>query len=1143
MIKKYQHIRERLDRTIDDFFNKLNLASLDQIIGQLKGYQFLCWIMASIIWGCLLIITIFPFHNLNHSFVVWWTLNAALLVASFVINRMLFNLISRKVGDGYSSDERMELMQDILKTADKQTAVLFGSIFEMPIVFTLIPYMEFLLDHPTMYKGMTRAQAEMITGSSMFTRIILFSLPIVLTVYLYSRQRDSILSYQSSLDYFLSKYEWHSKKLHNLLSGGPKPSYAPDIKLGISIETGDYVYQDQNSRRQNSVWFGPIGAGKTSTIFIPQIAQDILSYIQYIRDYKKISNDPTWMKSRGIAFKYLNGFNVIDPTNDLCKDVYELCMKMGVPKDRVIWIDPENKRTPGLNLLRGPVEKAAENVTNIISGLKGGNNDFFRQSERTHLKNYIYLLKLSAVMDNSIASFAELIRMYNDIELTYEKLTLLDKYVDLLNDKLEQAAKQNKESNSEDDDINFKELQDKQSVAYQTSQWFHENVQTMTVGKNVRTYESGKYQGHPMHFDAQTEFVKGLRNTLDDMSKNIPLRRVLFRDGADDLNLDDFLHNGGIMLCSTAKSAVGDQLAEILGQMYMLSLQAATFRRKPNTEPMHPIYGDEFPDYTSESFQAFTAQARKYNVPLIIVAQSPSQLSYKFGQQYFNTLMTVMLTRGTFGDMGADDANILSPLFGEKEVVIESVNNQSIDIAADQDSNRRMISTRRETVPNISPSGIMGLERFTVAVRTPGQHGSDMFNRIRVQRITDEEIANNPNIFDPTDPEDMESYEYMVANEVHDNPDFDEIDKEIINELQKSAQTPKETKAKPEEQNQGSDSLFNTLSNDKNQDDSSSDTSNDDSNGDDDPFNEDFSGKKARSSSDKAKSSPSDSKDTPQNTQDVSNPASPSDSTDTPSPSSITDTDSDDGTDEFGDFNGEKFGSSSDKAKSSPSGSDSKTNESDSTSSELPDDEDDDGGNVDPALISNPHQKPSEESIQKAKDIGQMNIDPKAKQALNKAVEPNAKHDKGNVANDHIHNDQDNTASEQAAKNPEGKKLAHDYRKQVEAILLSSIEDQEKLEKLQMLRQSSISQFKEKFPLQYEKALDMVFKEIPQLKQNVENSVKSTDEQVREDLRKFSDIFGDDDEAHLNDLDYMDGSDDFVNQSGVVDSDDEEGEF
>ncbi|MDC2829073.1 type IV secretion system DNA-binding domain-containing protein [Limosilactobacillus mucosae] len=716
-------------------------------------------------------------------------------MTSFATNRMLINLLSRKTGDGYNHDERILLMEDQMKQGDRQVAYTFGSLAEFPIVFTLIPYLEFLLDHPTIFSKMTRAQAEMIVGNSLFTRMMLFLLPIALAMYLYSRQRADTLQNGQAIEDFLGQFEWHSKKLHNLLSGGSTPSYIPNIILGTSMETDDYVIQDSNARRQNSVWYGPIGSGKTSTIFIPQIKQDIDSYLQYIRDYKYISKDPTWMKSRGKAFQYLNGFNVIDPTNDLCKEVYELCMKMGVPKDRVIWIDPENERTPGMNLLRGPVEKAAENVTNIISGLKGGNNDFFRQSERTHLKNYIYLLKLSAVMTNSIASFGELIRMYNDIELVYEKMTTLDKYVDILAQKSKQAEKQAQEQGDEQSIIDYKEMSDKYQVAWQTSQWFHTNVQTMTSGKNVKTYPSGPHQGDPMHYDAQEEYVKGLRNTLDDISKNIPLRRVLFRDD-DDFNLDDFLHNGGILLCSTAKAAVGDQLAEILGQIYTLSFQAATFRRIPNTEPMHPLYADEFPDYLSESFSAYAAQARKYNVPIIIAAQSPAQLAYKYGSQYFDTLMTVMLTRGTFGDMGANDAKLLEPLFGEKVVTTESVNDQDIDIGADLDSNRRMLSTRRETVPNISANGIMGLERFTVAVRTPGQHGSDMFNRIRVQRITDKEIANDPYVFDSDNPEDMESYRYMVENETHNNPDFDEIDKSIIKEIQ-NGQIKMDTDQKP----------------------------------------------------------------------------------------------------------------------------------------------------------------------------------------------------------------------------------------------------------------------------------------------------------------------------------------------------------
>lgn len=792
---EYQKLKQKIDESIENYLNKLNDTSIDHAIGQFKGYQFICMVITSLIWIFLLILTVWPYHDLNHNFLVLWAIDAGVLVTCFATNRMLINLLSRKTGDGYNHDERILLMEDQMKKGDRQVAYTFGSLAEFPIVYTLIPYLEFLLDHPTIFTKMTRAQAEMIVGNSLFTRMMLFLLPIALAMYLYARQRADTLQNGQAIEDFLGQFEWHSKKLHNLLSGGSTPSYVPNIILGTSMETDDYVIQDSNARRQNSVWYGPIGSGKTSTIFIPQIKQDIDSYLQYIRDYKYISKDPTWMKSRGKAFQYLNGFNVIDPTNDLCKEVYELCMKMGVPKDRVIWIDPENERTPGMNLLRGPVEKAAENVTNIISGLKGGNNDFFRQSERTHLKNYIYLLKLSAVMTNSIASFGELIRMYNDIELVYEKMTTLDKYVDILEQKSKQAEKQAQERGDEQSIIDYKEMSDKYQVAWQTSQWFHTNVQTMTSGKNVKTYPSGPHQGDPMHYDAQEEFVKGLRNTLDDISKNIPLRRVLFRDD-DDFNLDDFLHNGGILLCSTAKAAVGDQLAEILGQIYTLSFQAATFRRIPNTEPMHPLYADEFPDYLSESFSAYAAQARKYNVPIIIAAQSPAQLAYKYGSQYFDTLMTVMLTRGTFGDMGANDAKLLEPLFGEKVVTTESVNDQDIDIGADLDSNRRMLSTRRETVPNISANGIMGLERFTVAVRTPGQHGSDMFNRIRVQRITDKEIANDPYVFDSDNPEDMESYRYMVENETHNNPDFDEIDKSIIKEIQ-NGQIKMDTDKKP----------------------------------------------------------------------------------------------------------------------------------------------------------------------------------------------------------------------------------------------------------------------------------------------------------------------------------------------------------
>ena len=795
----FDNVKEKIDKRFEAYIDQLNESSIDDLLPRFEKIVKILWAIPIFLWSLCLILTIFPFHTLNHSFLLIWIGGVAGMILSFLANRMLMNLTTRRTD--IDQDHRVEELLGQKKTMDYQVAITFGGLTALPFVYTAIPYTQFLLDNPTI-PGVNRQMVELIAGPGLFNNIIWTLAPILFTVYMLSRLRKSEMEHQKEVETWMSKYEYHNVKLHKVLNGDESSDHEPNIVLGTSLETGDFVVQNSSTRRQNTVAYGPIGCGKTSRFFLPQIRQDIDSYLQYIRYYKKASQQEGWMKAYGDATHYLNGFNVIDPTNDLCKEVYTLCMKLGVPRDKVIWLDPENPRTPGLNLLLGPVEKAAENVTNIIAGLTSSNNDFFKQSERTHLKNMIYLLKLTSVMEDKIASFGDLIEMYNDIELVWDKMEILDEYCSELKQRAEQARQQYDDDNSDDNKIAFEELDDKYAVAWQTSQWFHKNIQEVTVGKNVRLYASGPHQGKPMHYDAQDEFVHGLLNQLGDISKNIPIRRVLFRDSGD-FNLDDFLYNGGILLCNTAKAVVGDQLAETLGQIYTLSFQAATYRRDPNCPPLHPLYADEFPDYLSESFSGFASQARKYNVPIEIVAQSPAQLAYKYGDDYFKTLMSVMLTRVTFGDLGANDAEELSPYFGEHEETTESLNNQEVDLAADQDSNRQMISARRELVPNITASEIMGLERFTMAVRTPGQHGSDMFNRVRTKRVSDEQLNDDPYKFDMTNDEDRESYEYMLEHEVHDNPDFDEIDKSIMKEIKK----------RPKEENGSTTTSINNESN------------------------------------------------------------------------------------------------------------------------------------------------------------------------------------------------------------------------------------------------------------------------------------------------------------------------------------------
>lgn len=775
--EKYQHWMQLINQRIDNYLEAMDHDDLTNLIHQYIGYRQLLWAIPTSLWLINFVLTLVPLHTLNAlpAMYLLAVIGCIALVISICVNRMLINFTTRR--EDKDQDERISILEKQKKEMDCQAVAIFGGIAGLVISFTVIPYFNYLMDHPN--KGITSQQVHLLLGTGFLTNFSLFLLPVMVSLFIYSLIVNDQNTNRREIEDWMRNNEYHNAKIHDVLSGGKKAAHIPSMVLGQSLETGDNVVQSVAARRQNTVVYGPIGSGKSSRFFLPQILQDIKHYLAYIRDYPKASKDPTWLKPYGLAAQYLNGFNLIDPTNDLCREVYDLCMKMGVPKDKVIWLDPENKNTPSMNLLRGPVEKAAENVANIINGLKGGNNDFFQQSERTHLKNMVYLLKLTSVIDNKIASFSDLMDMYNDVELVWDKVQILDTYCEAILTKTDQA-KEKMEDHPGDQNVksHYLELKDKYAVAWQTDQWFHNNIQVATLGRNVIKYKSGPHQGQVKHIDAQAEFVHGLTNILDDISKNVPLRRVLFRDSGD-FNLDDFLRNGGILLCSTAKAAVGDQLAEILGQVYTLSFQAATFRRKPNCEPMHPLYGDEFPDYLSEGFKEYAAQARKYNVPIIIAAQSPAQLSYKYGNSYFNTLMDVMLTRCTFGDLGSSDAELLSPLFGEHTQTTFTSNKQEIQLSAGQTTNRNMVGSRKEVVPNITASQIMSLEKFTIAVRTPGQHSSSMFNRIRVKLIDSESLKDR---FSMSNSADRHAYEVMQADRSFDNPDFDEVDKEIMSD-------------------------------------------------------------------------------------------------------------------------------------------------------------------------------------------------------------------------------------------------------------------------------------------------------------------------------------------------------------------------
>ncbi|KAA6449247.1 conjugal transfer protein TraG [Bacillus cereus] len=471
----------------------------------------------------------------------------------------------------------------------------------------------------------------------------------------------------------------------------------PDVELGPNKKNVMVVIPGLD-RTLNMIIIGSIGAGKTAALGLPLINQDLHYMTFMINNFKRFYNDKNYV-SEEIRGKLLNGITVIEPSNDLCQKVLRLAKAHGIPDEAITYIDPTNPDTPSLNILNGPVDKVAEMFAMVISGLSKDADFFFDQSQRTHLKNHIYLLMEHNPEKN--VDLSDLIDMYNDAQLVWRMMQ-----------KLEDRIPKDIDSIEDRDSKNYWKIM--QSV----KEWFDKAyvIATSGFGKNMTTeyVQSGKYQGEYKIIDTKTEHVVGLRNILDDIGKNILMRRVLF--DKSDFDFDKFLEYGGILLINTAKGQLSN-LSNVLGKFSLLCYQNAVFRRPPMTSSYNALYCDEFPDYIYEEFAQFPAQSRKYKSMVNVICQTTAQLELEYGEPWKETLLAALRNKMLYGDATKKDATDFSTIFGAKEIFEESESTQEVSAMMDSPNNRTGLSYKKTETEVLSISDIIYQDAFECAVK------------------------------------------------------------------------------------------------------------------------------------------------------------------------------------------------------------------------------------------------------------------------------------------------------------------------------------------------------------------------------------------------------------------------------------------
>ena len=589
-----------------------------------------------------------------------------------------------------------------------------------PIHAKVIPYFMNKAKHVNF--GEYQAIGDVLTGNFHTLTMIFVFLPTVFMILFTLWYSGHIIRYREEILKWVQKYEYKNHKLQKWFNSQEEQIY-PDVEIGPHIKHKEMIRIKGKDRTLNGIIIGPIGSGKTSSLIIPMINQDLHWMVRFINKfentYKKNNYDTEEVKGT-----FLNGITVIEPSNDLCQKVFKLVQAHKIPESSIYYIDPTNPDTKNINILRGPVDKVAEVFAMVIQGLSESNNAFFEQAQRNHLKQHIYLLKLHNPQKD--VTFDDLIDMYDDVEHVHRMHKLLKVQVEKLYDFVQSGVASRDQKNE-------------YKIIKGIDEWFDNTIREKTGFQGEpAVYKSGKYRGKPMHYDREEEYVKGLRNILKDLASNVLIRRVLF--GKSDFDFDVHLEQGGILLVNTAKGELAD-LSNVLGKFVLLSMQNAVFRREPNISPYHHIIVDEFPDYVVRPFKEFPAQSRKYKVILTIASQTLSQLALDFTEQYMFTLLGSFRNKMIFGDVTPYDAKIFSDMFGETEEFKESESEQGISPMQENPVSRLGSTYQKLKEIVMSPGDIMAQGAFICAARIVQDNHVQPVQQITSNFVPKEEFA------------------------------------------------------------------------------------------------------------------------------------------------------------------------------------------------------------------------------------------------------------------------------------------------------------------------------------------------------------------------------------------------------------------
>lgn len=213
-------------------------------------------------------------------------------------------------------------------------------------------------------------------------------------------------TYEKLVEQWLGGRYFQDSVLSNIVHNQDEKGQA-NLVMGLNSKTGEQVILHANERTYHTIIFGLIGTGKSATILIPAMLQDMENMKYYLLSYRKylmkvdeeleqefFSTEFERKKKRrelleqwynnGYAAELTNGIYMTEPSGSMYGTIVKYAHKMGFP-DEMIWtLDPTNPGTGAINILDGDttqVKGAVRDLFKRFSDPSGTGSSFFLNQE------------------------------------------------------------------------------------------------------------------------------------------------------------------------------------------------------------------------------------------------------------------------------------------------------------------------------------------------------------------------------------------------------------------------------------------------------------------------------------------------------------------------------------------------------------------------------------------------------------------------------------------------------------------------------------------------------------------------------------------------------------------------------------------